>query len=210
MDITRVSEKLAAFLCDFPAGKFALMQSFTEDEVDGVSRVVGCTQVVEVETGRVLAQAYGTRALRAPVPGAQGAKDTRDPDRAMTQSLGRVLGLMGYADPKSIEGDTDEPDQTNVTAAVPRPPSPVAVAKLHLAGTPPAPEPDLVPTDDMKETLNALAPATKGKLKLKLTKIGFSIPLPDMMRRDKYEQLDAALPGLIQKVLTGDDAHTAD
>ena len=210
MDITRVSEKLAAFRSDFPPCAYALMQSFTEDDVGGVARVVGCTQVIEVETGRVLAQAYGTRALRAPVPGAQGAKDTRDPDRAMTQSLGRVLGLMGYADPTSIEGDTDEPDQTGDTAAVPRAPSPVAVAKLHLAGTPPAPDPDLVSTDDMKETLNALAPATKGKLKLELTKIGFSIPLPDMMRRDKYEELDAALPGLIQKVLAGGDTHTAD
>ena len=115
MDITRVSEKLAAFRSDFPPCDYALMQSFSEDDVGGVARVVGCTQVVEVETGRVLAQAYGTRALRAPVPGAQGAKDTRDPDRAMTQSLGRVLGLMGYADPKSIEGDTDESVQSRRT-----------------------------------------------------------------------------------------------
>ena len=208
MDITRVSEKLTAFLCDFPAGKFALMQSFTEDDVGGVARVVGCTQVVEVETGRVLAQAYGTRALRAPVPGAQGAKDTRDPDRAMTQSLGRVLGLMGYADPKSIEGDTDEPDQTNVTAAAPRPPSPAAVAKLHLAGTPPAPDPDLVSTDALKETLNALAPGTRGKLKAALAKAGHPTEIPDMMRRVDYDRLDYVLPDLIQKVL--DDTHTAD
>ena len=208
MDITRVSEKLAAFHCHFPAGKFALMQSFTEDEVGGVARVVGCTQVVEVETGRVLAQAYGTRALRAPVPGAQGAKDTRDPDRAMTQSLGRVLGLMGYADPKSIEGDTDEPDQTNVTAAVPRAPSPPAVAKLHLAGTPPAPDPDLVSTDALKETLNALAPGTRGKLKAALAKAGHPTEIPDMMRRVDYDRLDYVLPDLIQKVL--DDTHTAD
>ena len=208
MDITRVSEKLAAFLCDFPAGKFALMQSFTEDDVGGVARVVGCTQVVEVETGRVLAQAYGTRALRAPVPGAQGAKDTRDPDRAMTQSLGRVLGLMGYSDPKSIEGDTDEPDQTNVTAAVPRAPSPPAVAKLHLAGTPPAPDPDLVSTDALKETLNALAPGTRGKLKAALAKAGHPTEIPDMMRRVDYDRLDYVLPDLIQKVLDG--THTAD
>ena len=208
MDITRVSEKLAAFLCHFPAGKFALMQSFSEDDVGGVARVVGCTQVIEVETGRVLAQAYGTRALRAPVPGAQGAKDTRDPDRAMTQSLGRVLGLMGYADPKSIEGDTDEPDQTNVTAAVPRPPSPAAVAKLHLAGTPPAPDPDLVSTDALKETLNALAPGTRGKLKAALAKAGHPTEIPDMMRRVDYDRLDYVLPDLIQKVL--DDTHTAD
>tara|TARA_R100001143_G_scaffold22784_2_gene23846 strand:- start:342 stop:968 length:627 start_codon:yes stop_codon:yes gene_type:complete len=208
MDITRVSEKLAAFRCDYPAKEYGLMQSFTEDDVGGVARVVGCTQVVEVETGRVLAQAYGTRALRAPVPGAQGAKDTRDPDRAMTQSLGRVLGLMGYADPKSIEGDTDEPDQTNVTAAVPRPPSPVAVAKLHLAGTPPVADPDLVSTDALKETLNALAPGTRGKLKAALAKAGHPTEIPDMMRRVDYDRLDYVLPDLIQKVL--DDTHTAD
>ena len=208
MDITRVSEKLAAFLCDFPAGKFALMQSFTEDDVGGVARVVGCTQVVEVETGRVLAQAYGTRALRAPVPGAQGAKDTRDPDRAMTQSLGRVLGLMGYADPTSIEGDTDEPDQTGDTAAVPRAPSPAAVAKLHPAGTMSAPDPDLVSTDALKETLNALAPGTRGKLKAALAKAGHPTEIPPMMRRVDYDRLDYVLPDLIQKVL--DDTHTAD
>jgi len=208
MDITRVSEKLAAFLCDFPAGKFALMQSFTEDDVGGVARVVGCTQVVEVETGRVLAQAYGTRALRAPVPGAQGAKDTRDPDRAMTQSLGRVLGLMGYADPTSIEGDTDEPDQTGDTAAVPRAPSPAAVAKLHPADTMSAPDPDLVSTDALKETLNALAPGTRGKLKAALAKAGHPTEIPPMMRRVDYDRLDYVLPDLIQKVL--DDTHTAD
>ena len=208
MDITRVSEKLAAFRCDYPAKEYGLMQSFTEDDVGGVARVVGCTQVIEVETGRVLAQAYGTRALRAPVPGAQGAKDTRDPDRAMTQSLGRVLGLMGYSDPKSIEGDTDEPDQTNVTAAVPRPPSPAAVAKLHLAGTPPAPDPDLVSTDALKETLNALAPGTRGKLKAALAKGGHPTKIPDKMRRVDYDRLDYVVPDLIQKVL--DDTHTAD
>jgi len=208
MDITRVSEKLAAFRSDFPPCDYALMQSFTEDDVGGVARVVGCTQVIEVETGRVLAQAYGTRALRAPVPGAQGAKDTRDPDRAMTQSLGRVLGLMGYADPKSVEGDTDEPDQTNVTAAAPRPPSPAAVAKLHLAGTPPAADPDLVSTDALKETLNALAPGTRGKLKAALAKAGHPTEIPPMMRRVDYDRLDYVLPDLIQKVL--DDTHTAD
>jgi hypothetical protein len=56
--------------------------------------------------GRVLARAFGTRALRAPIPGAQGAKDTRDPDRAMTQALGRALGLMGYADRESASRAT--------------------------------------------------------------------------------------------------------
>ena len=88
MDITRVSEKLAAFRSDYPATEYGLLQSFVEDQVGDTARVVGCCEVIEVQTGRVLARAYGTRALRAPVPNAQGAKDTRDPDRAMTQSLG--------------------------------------------------------------------------------------------------------------------------
>ena len=95
MDIVRVSEKLAAFRSDYPAKEYGLHQSFIEDHVGETARVVGCCEVVELETGRVLARAFGTRALRAPVPGAQGAKDTRDPDRAMTQALGRALGLIG-------------------------------------------------------------------------------------------------------------------
>ena len=214
MDITRVSEKLAAFRSDYPAAEYGLLQSFTEDHVGDVARVVGCCEITEITTGRVLARAYGTRALRAPIPNAQGAKDTRDPDRAMTQALGRVLGLMGYADPKSIEGDTDEPDQTNMTAAAPPPPpmSPAAVAKLHLAGNPPEPPavtpPDPVSTDGIKKTLNGLDAMTKGKLKYALEKRGYSLPLPDTMNRDKYDALDAVLPGLI-KELVGDAAPTA-
>ena len=220
MDIVRVSEKLAAFRSDYPAKEYGLHQSFTEDHVGDTARVVGCCEVVELETGRVLARAFGTRALRAPVPGAQGAKDTRDPDRAMTQALGRALGLIGYADGSGIEGDTDEPDQTGVTvAAPPRPPrkrppappqpdapmSPAAVAKLHLAGTPPdeppVTPPDPVSTDAMKQTLNSLDPRAKGNLKFKLQQLGYSLPLPDMMNRDKYEALDAILPDLIKDVL---------
>ncbi len=97
---------------------------------------------------------------------------------------------------------------TNVTAAAPRPPSPAAVAKLHLAGTPPAPDPDLVSTDALKETLNALAPGTRGKLKAALATAGHPTEIPDMMRRVDYDRLDYVLPDLIQKVL--DDTHTAD
>jgi hypothetical protein len=211
MDIVRVSEKLAAFRADYPPTEYGLLQSFTEDHVGDVARVVGCCEVTEIATGRVLARAYGTRALRSPIPNAQGAKDTRDPDRAMTQALGRCLGLMGYADGSSIEGDTDEPDQTGVTSAAPPPPplSPAAVAKLHLAGNPP-PEPAVtppnpVPTDEIKKTLNGLDAMTKGKLKFKLQKLGYSLPLPDQLTRDKYDQLDAILPELM-KELVGDAA----
>tara|TARA_R110002020_G_scaffold269243_1_gene484580 strand:+ start:1316 stop:1963 length:648 start_codon:yes stop_codon:yes gene_type:complete len=213
MDIVRVSEKLAAFRADYPATEYGLLQSFTEDHVGDIGRVIGCCEVVDVATRRVLARAYGTRALRPPIPGAQGAKDTRDPDRAMTQALGRVLGLMGYADRESIEGNTDEPDQTGVTiAAPPAPPrSPAAVAKLHLAGNPP-PEPAVTPpdpvsTDAIKKTLNGLDAMTKGKLKYELEKRGYTLPLPDQLTRDKYDELDALLPELI-KELVGDAAPT--
>jgi len=210
MDIVRVSEKLAAFRADYPATEYGLLQSFTEDHVGDTARVIGCCEVTEIATHRVLARAYGTRALRAPIPNAQGAKDTRDPDRAMTQALGRCLGLMGYADGSSIEGDTDEPDETRSTVAAP-PRSPAAVAKLHLAGNPP-PEPavtppDPVPTDEMKKTLNGLDAMTKGKLRFELETRGYSLPLPDQLTRDKYDELDAILPELI-KELVGDAAPT--
>jgi hypothetical protein len=210
MDIVRVSEKLAAFRADYPATEYGLLQSFTEDHVGDVARVIGCCEVTEIATHRVLARAFGTRALRAPIPNAQGAKDTRDPDRAMTQALGRCLGLMGYADRESVEGNTDEPDETRSTVAAP-PRSPAAVAKLHLAGNPP-PEPavtppDPVPTDAIKKTLNGLDAMTKGKLKFELQELGYSLPLPDQLTRDKYDALDALLPELI-KELVGDAAPT--
>ena len=214
MDIVRVADKLAAFRSDYPAAEYGLLQSFAEDQVGDVARVVGCCEVVEIATHRILARAYGTRALRAPIPGAQGARDTRDPDRAMTQALGRALGLMGYADGSGIEGDTDEPDQTGVTAAAPPAPpmSPAAVAKLHLAGTPPeAPAvtpPDPVSTEAMKEMLNSLDPKTRGVLKAKLTAQGYALPLPGMLARNLYDKLDAILPELIKELL-GDAAPAA-
>lgn len=112
-DITRVGEKVAAFRRDYPPERAAILTSFTEDAVGDTPRVVGCCEVVI--DGTTVAVAYGTRALRAPKPGAQGHMDTRDPDRAMTQATGRALGLLGYADPGTIEGDTDEPDESGVT-----------------------------------------------------------------------------------------------
>jgi hypothetical protein len=65
-----------------------------------------------------------------------------------------------------------------------------------------------VSTDALKETLNALAPGTRGKLKAALAKAGHPTEIPDMMRRVDYDRLDYVLPDLIQKVLDG--AHTAD
>ena len=79
--------------------------------------------------------------------------------------------------------------------------SPAAVARLHLAGTPPPEELDVVSTDAMKETLNSLDPMTKGKMKARLMSLGYGLPLPDQLPTSKYEALDAILPDLIKDVL---------
>ena len=204
MDIVRVSEKLKAFREDFPATEYGLIQSFTEDDVGGVARVIGWCSVVDLSTGQTIAQAQGTRALRPPVPGAQGAKDTRDPDRAMTQALGRVLGLMGYADAHGIEGDTDEPDTSGVTttakpkqAKAPPPPppppaNPVAEARRHLAGEivdDDTLDLDLVDTIEIREMLNARPPGDRGKVRAVLVQHGFDLPLPEQMKAGRYQKL---------------------
>ncbi len=202
MDIVRVSEKLKAFREDFPATEYGLIQSFTEDDVGGVARVVGWCSVVDLSTGQTIAQAQGTRALRPPVPGAQGAKDTRDPDRAMTQALGRVLGLMGYADAHGIEGDTDEPDTSGVTTAAkpkqakapppPPPPNPVAEARRHLSGEVVDDDTldlDLVDTLEIRDMLNARPPGDRGKVRAVLVKHGYNLPLPDQMNAGRYQEL---------------------
>ena len=206
MDIVRVADKLKAFREDFPAKEYGLIQSFTEGEVGGVARVVGWGNVVDLATGKVIAQAQGTRALRPPIPGAQGAKDTRDPDRAMTQALGRVLGLMGYADAHGIEGDTDEPDTSGVTTAAkpkpkpkpakapPPPPavSPVAEARRHLAGEAVADDTlalDLVDTLELRDMLNARPPGDRGKVRAVLVTHGFDLPLPDQMNAGRHQEL---------------------
>ena len=206
MDIVRVADKLKAFRADFPACDYALIQSFNEDEVGGVARVIGWCNVVDLQTGKVLAQAQGTRALRPPVPGAQGAKDTRDPDRAMTQALGRALGLMGYADASGIEGMTDEADESGVTQAAkpkpkpkpkkapppPPPPNPVDVARQHLAGEVVPDDTldlDLVDTADIRAQLNARPAADRGKVRAVLVKHGYDLPIPDQMPAGRYEEL---------------------
>ena len=206
-DIVRVADKLKAFREDFPATQYGLIQSFNEDEVGGVARVIGWCNVVDLATGKVIAQAQGTRALRPPIPGAQGAKDTRDPDRAMTQALGRVLGLMGYADAHGIEGDTDEPDESHVTQAAkpkpkpkpkakkpppPPPESPVAEARRHLTGEAVADDTldlDLVDTLEIRDMLNARPPGDRGKVRAVLVQHGFDLPLPDQMNAGRHQEL---------------------
>ncbi len=201
-EIVRVQDKLKAFREDFPAKEYGLIQSFAEGEVGGVPRVVGWCNVVDLATGQVIAQAQGTRALRPPIPGAQGAKDTRDPDRAMTQALGRVLGLMGYADAHGIEGDTDEPDTSGVTTAAkpkqakapppPPPPNPVAEARRHLSGEVVDDDTldlDLVDTLEIRDMLNARPPGDRGKVRAVLVKHGYNLPLPDQMNAGRYQEL---------------------
>lgn len=226
MDIIRVADKLKAFRQDFPAVEYSLIQSFTEDHVGDVARVVGTCQVIDLNSGQLLAEAHGTRALRPPVPGAQGAKDTRDPDRAMTQALGRVLGLLGYADGHGIEGDTDEPDETGaVQAAAPRPrlaaapppppaprgaaplpgpaeyENPAAHAKAVLAGEASAdPFVDTVATDDLKDKLNRLAPEERGKVRAGLSMAGFPTQIPDQLERSRYDLLSDAVEYEIEKL----------
>ena len=221
-DIVRVADKLKAFREDFPATQYGLIQSFNEDEVGGVARVIGWCNVVDLATGKVIAQAQGTRALRPPIPGAQGAKDTRDPDRAMTQALGRALSLMGYADASGIEGMTDEPDTSGVTTAAkpkqvkapppfrpppPQPPNPVAEARRHLSGEVVDDDTldlDLVDTLEIRDMLNARPPGDRGKVRAVLVKHGFDLPLPDQMNAGRYQKLT----NLVNAELADIDAAT--
>jgi hypothetical protein len=197
MNITRVSEKLEAFRRDFPPRDYAIIQDFDEDIVGSTARVVGHCRIVDVATGVVLAEAHGTRALREPVAGAQGHRDTRDPDRAMTQALGRVLGLMGYADAAGIEGDTDEPDETGVdeAAAPPAPPNPATLAREKLRGLgtfvdtyAPA---GSVDTAELKQRLNDLEPMMRGKVRAGLSMAGFPTEIPDRMAGEAFGDLEA-------------------
>jgi len=210
MDIIRVADKLKAFRQDFPPIDYGLIQSFTEDQVGDVPRVVGTCKVVDLHTGVVLAEAHGTRALRPPVPGAQGARDTRDPDRAMTQALGRVLGLLGYADAESIEGDTDLPDETVPAASKPPPAprprgeNPAVRAKAVLAGQAepePAPDESLVDAAPLREALNGLDAYGKGTARAMLDKAGIPVPLPARVKPEEtvliqqiIDRADAASP----------------
>ena len=199
MDIVRVSEKLKAFRRDFPPREYAILQSFDEDIVGSTSRVTGHCRIVDIATGAVLAEAHGTRALREPVAGAQGHRDTRDPDRAMTQALGRVLGLLGYADADGIEGDTDEPDDTGVNRAAPPPPQPphpstnpatAARAKLRAA-----PEPT-IDTAGLKGVLNDLDAADRKKVRAALEAAGLPTTLPDQMTPQMFDEVEALVDNL--------------
>jgi len=195
MNITRVSEKLEAFRRDFPPRDYAILQDFDEDIVGSTARVVGHCRIVDVATGVVLAEAHGTRALREPVAGAQGHRDTRDPDRAMTQALGRVLGLMGYYDAAGIEGDTDERDETGVdrAAAPPQPPhpsNPATLAREKLRAGP------MMESAGLKGVLNDLDEPDRKKVKAALEAAGLPTILPDQMTPQMFDEVEALVDNL--------------
>ena len=194
MDIVRVAEKLKAFREAYPPTEYAILQDFAEDVVGSTSRVTGHCRIVAVDTGAVLAEAYGTRALREPVPGAQGHRDTRDPDRAMTQALGRALGLFGYADANGIEGDTDEADETGIQRAAPPPhpsnPATLAREKLRAA---PAP---MMESAGLKGVLNDLDEPDRKKVKAALEAAGLPTTLPDQMTPQMFDEVEALVDNL--------------
>ncbi len=198
MDIVRVAEKLKAFRSLYEPTEYAIKQWSTEDVVGSTSRVTGHCQIVAVATGVVLSEASGTRALREPIPGAQGHKDTRDPERAMTQALGRALGLFGYADANGIEGDTDEADETGIERAAPPPhpphpstnPATLAREKLRAA---PAP---MMESAGLKGVLNDLDEPDRKKVKAALEAAGLPTTLPDQMTPQMFDEVEALVDNL--------------
>ena len=193
MDIVRVAEKLKAFRDAHPPTEYAILQDFTEDVVGSTSRVTGHCRIVAVDTGVVLAEAYGTRALREPIPGAQGHKDTRDPERAMTQALGRALGLFGYADANGIEGDTDEADETGVQRAAPppHPANPATLAREKLRAGP------MMESAGLKGVLNDLDEPDRKKVKAALEAAGLPTTLPDQMTPQMFDEVEALVDNLV-------------
>ncbi len=198
MDIVRVAEKLKAFREAHPPTEYAILQDFAEDVVGSTSRVTGHCRIVAVDTGAVLAEAYGTRALREPVPGAQGHRDTRDPDRAMTQALGRALGLFGYADANGIEGDTDEADTTGIERAAPppHPPHPSNPATLAREKLRAAPAP-MMESAGLKGVLNDLDEPDRKKVKAALEAAGLPTTLPDQMTPQMFDEVEALVDNLV-------------
>ena len=193
MDIVRVAEKLKAFRDAHPPTEYAILQDFTEDVVGSTSRVTGHCRIVAVDTGVVLAEASGTRALREPIPGAQGHKDTRDPERAMTQALGRALGLFGYADANGIEGDTDEADETGVQRAAPppHPSNPATLAREKLRAGP------MMESAGLKGVLNDLDEPDRKKVKAALEAAGLPTTLPDQMTPQMFDEVEALVDNLV-------------
>ena len=195
MDIVRVAEKLKAFRDAHPPTEYAILQDFTEDVVGSTSRVTGHCRIVAVDTGAVLAEAYGTRALREPIPGAQGHRDTRDQDRAMTQALGRALGLFGIADANGIEGDTDEADETGIQRAAPppHPSNPATLAREKLRATPA----QMMESAGLKGVLNDLDEPDRKKVKAALEAAGLPTTLPDQMTPQMFDEVEALVDNLV-------------
>ncbi len=105
-DVVNVTDKLRAFWSDRhdERDQWSVITSWHADDLAGQPSALGCCRILR--DGVVMAEAHSTRALRAPKPGAQGMNDTRDAERVQTQSIGRALGELGYAQGSSLEGDT--------------------------------------------------------------------------------------------------------
>lgn len=107
-----VPSKVKAFRQDFAPNEAAIRTSFAVTDELGAPAVVGKAQVVLLSidsTELLLSEAFATRGLRPPVPGAAGMKDTRDAERAMTGAVGRALFLMGYGEKPDDSADYEEP-----------------------------------------------------------------------------------------------------
>lgn len=109
-----VPSKVRAFRKDFPPDKGIIATSFEVKDIGGVPAVVGKAIVGVLTDGdkvpTLLSEAYATRGLRPPVPGAAGMKDTRDAERAMTGAVGRALFLMGYGEKPDDSVDYESED----------------------------------------------------------------------------------------------------
>lgn len=106
-----VPSKVKAFRKDFPPDKAAIWTGFEFVEIAGVPAVVGRAVVTDLTKDTMLSEAHATRGLRAPIAGAQGMKDTRDAERAMTGAVGRALFLMGYGERPDDSVDYEPEEQ---------------------------------------------------------------------------------------------------
>lgn len=132
-NVVNVADKVRAFWHDRTDERhlWSVLTSYEVRDLAGVESVVGCCEVFR--EGHLVARSYSSRALRAPKPGAQGMNDTRDVERVQTQAIGRAMGELGYASGSSLEGDTDEPDESGDHHGVVRVPRAKAKGELVAA-----------------------------------------------------------------------------
>ncbi len=109
-----VPAKVRAFRKEFPPDKASIRTDYALTQIAEAPAVVGHAVVMLLGPqgdDAILSEAFATRGLRPPVPGAQGMKDTRDAERAMTGAVGRALFLMGYGDKPDDSADYEPDDE---------------------------------------------------------------------------------------------------